>query len=198
MGRQPIRYQHLPSGHPGSAQSGTYVGNRFARDGAAGPTMLFGTLPVGLGLERSRPPLARLRSGSTSGASNADESRWMVDQRASSRPFSIVEMSAWETPACSARRPRRFGRTQQGPGTLTFTLKVAPAWPCSALKWGYSPEVGIPRFRQYVCADLVADAATGSAHSGGTSSENAQGGHRDADSCFVWKRSRHSLTDRGR
>ena len=58
--------------------------------------------PVGFGPERSRPPLARLRLGSTPGAANADESRWMVDQRASSRPFSIREMSAWETPACSA------------------------------------------------------------------------------------------------
>jgi len=68
---------------------------------AIGPSGVH-AFPVGVGPERSRPPSARLRFGSTPGASNADESRWMVDQRASSRPFSILEMSAWEKPACSA------------------------------------------------------------------------------------------------
>lgn len=56
-------------------------------------------LPVGFGPGRLRPPLARLRLGSTPGVSNAAESRWMVDHRASSRPFSIREISAWETAA---------------------------------------------------------------------------------------------------
>lgn len=50
--------------------------------------------PVRFGEERSRPPLARLRFGATSVASSAADSRWMVDHRASSRPFSIREMSA--------------------------------------------------------------------------------------------------------
>ena len=61
-------------------------------------------------------PLDRLRWGSTAGSASAADSRWMVDQRASSRPFSRREMSAWGTPvrfdssACvqpsSARRSR--------------------------------------------------------------------------------------------
>ena len=71
--------------------------------------------PVGVAVVVLRP-LDRLRWGSEAGSASAAESRWMVDQRASSRPFSMREMSAWGTPvrfdssACvqpsSARRSR--------------------------------------------------------------------------------------------
>ena len=39
-------------------------------------------------------PLARLRRGRADVSASAAEMRWMVDQRASSRPFSMREMSA--------------------------------------------------------------------------------------------------------
>ena len=80
------------------------VANDHASDDSMATVGPFGVQrrPFRFGDERSRPPLARLRFDATSVASSAADSRWMVDQRASSRPFSIREMSAWATPECSA------------------------------------------------------------------------------------------------
>jgi hypothetical protein len=79
------------------------VANDHASDDSMATVGPFGVhrRPVRFGDERSLPPLARLRFDATSVASSAADSRWMVDQRASSRPFSIREMSAWATPECS-------------------------------------------------------------------------------------------------
>lgn len=72
------------------------VANDHASDDSMATVGPFGVhrLPGRFGEERSRPPLARLRFDATSVASSAADRRWMVDQRASSRPFSIREMSA--------------------------------------------------------------------------------------------------------
>jgi hypothetical protein len=52
----------------------------------------------GLGDSATLPPLARLRRGRACVSASAVEMRWIVDQRASSRPFSIREMSACGIP----------------------------------------------------------------------------------------------------
>lgn len=72
------------------------VANDHASDDSMATVGPFGDhrCPGRFGEERSRPPLARLRFGATSVASNAADRRWIVDHRASSRPFSIREMSA--------------------------------------------------------------------------------------------------------
>lgn len=68
--------------------------------GSIGPSGPFGVhlSPVNLDREARRPPFAKLRFGSIPGEVKATASRWTVDQRASSRPFSIFKMSASASP----------------------------------------------------------------------------------------------------
>lgn len=72
------------------------VTKNHASAGSIGSIGPFGVhfFPVGSGGDLVRPPFAKLRFGFTPGASKAVDRRWMVDHRASSRPFSIREISA--------------------------------------------------------------------------------------------------------
>lgn len=96
--------------------------------GAIGP---FGAhfLPVGFRGKLRRPPFSKLRFGSTPGASKAVDNRWMVDHRASSRPFSIREISAWATPVRSASsacvQPKSIRRSRIEPPGLVSPAMVA-------------------------------------------------------------------------
>jgi len=107
------------------------VTENHSPDGSIGAIGPFGAhfLPVGFRNELRRPPFSKLRFGSTPGASNAVDNRWMVDHRASSRPFSIREMSACATPARSASsacvQPKSIRRSRIEPPGLVSPAMVA-------------------------------------------------------------------------
>ena len=83
-------------------------------------------LDGGLGISETLRPLARVRGGFACVAASAVEIRWIVDHRASSRPFSMREMSACGMPL------RLASSACVQPSSIRRSRIESPGWESSA------------------------------------------------------------------